>query len=254
MKSPNKLLSSLIAGITTISVVQAQQYSASPVYTAPIIATDGQTATVSGSWSPDGISPVNFQAIISLAYSSTSVYKLGATSSGAAGSHDNYHYNLESVAPTHGDVITMNIDYFNIDQNGPTAGILWDSDPSFKFNHGFDNDKADYKATITNVPLQTIAQDQSVFTPFSSTFTISGSDPTSDGTSEGTSSGTVTDGGTKSGSTITKDAPQPTLTSDGLIFTSFKQGPSTWTATAVPEPSSALLLAIGSAFILRRRR
>lgn len=246
MKSPNKLISGLIAGVTAISAAQAQQYTASPVYTAPVVSSDGQSATVSGTWSPEGIDPVNFQAIISLAYKSSSVYNIGTIQAGSTGTSDNFLYSLESLAPTHGDVVTLNIDYVNIDQSGPAENIVWDSEPTFNFNHAFDNDTADYFAAITPVDIQTITTEQSVFSPFSSTFTISGSDPTTDTIIDGT-------GGTK-GAT---DSNLPTLTSDSLIFTSVKQGPSTWSATAteaVPEPSSAILLTLGASFMLRRKR
>lgn len=258
MKSPNKLLSSLIAGITIISAAHAQQYSASPVYTAPVIAADGQSATVSGSWSPVGITPINFEAVISLVYESSSVYGLKATQVDPD-SEDFYSYELESFgSSTNGDVVTMNIDYINIDPSGAAADIVWDSDPAFTINHGFNNNETDYEAVITNVPVSELVIPNSVFNQHSTTFTISGSDPITEvGVPIGSTKGeTRSDDNSKDDSEVQLEIPAPTFASDIIIFNSFKQGVPTWTATAtsVPEPSSAILLSLGAGFLLRRRR
>jgi len=232
MKSPNKLISSLLAGIATMSIAQAQQYSSNPVYSAPTIAADGQSATVLGTWSPAGIDPVNFQAIISLAYSSSSVYRLGATQITGTGTGvgitDSYSYRLTTEAPTTGDVVTMNVNYTGLDQAGPAAGIVWDNAPGFHVNKGFNGDDTIVEANIDTVDESAL---KSVFNPFSTTFTMNetGIEDPGDGS-------------------VTK------FESDTLIFTSAKQGPVTWEATAVPEPSSAILLTLGAGFMLRRKR
>ena len=263
MKSPNKLISSLIAGITTISVAQAQQYSASPVYDAPVIASDGQSATVSGSWSPVGIDPVNFQAIISLAYTSSSVYQLETTqitgTGTGVGANDSYTYSLASSAPSNGDVVTMSIDYINIDIAGPASNITWDRTPGYTLNRAFNQDQTvDYTATIAGST--TAESERSIFEAYSTTFSISGSD--SAVTSElgtGAESPAASDDAGVTLDTSTQrntDGVVSTLGSDGLIFTSAKAGPATWeaTAVAVPEPSSTILLALSGVVLLRRKR
>ena len=174
---------------------------------------------------------MGFNAIVSLAYNSESNYDLVATqvtgTGTGVGAHDSYVYSLYSANPTPGDVINVNINYTGIDQTGPEAGIIWDNDPGFKVNRAITNDdEALYAVLTTYDPLL----EHSVFDGFSSTFTIvtndeyTGSDPTS-------------------------------MSSDGVIFINAKEGPVEWSATeAVPEPSSALLLGLGSLIALRRRR
>ena len=80
------------------------------------------------------------------------------------------------------------------------------------------------------------------FNTFSAQFTVSGSNPN------------LGEGGDSDGAQSI-----PSFSSDGVIFTSAKAGPIAWNATgspaeSVPEPSSTLLLGLGSLCLLRRKR
>ncbi len=236
-----------LGALASTALVHAQEaaptYTANPVYNAPTLSQNGNQATATGTWSPVGLDPMDFTAIVSLAYNSESSYSLVTTqitgTGTGVGSHDSYIYNIVSPNATAGDIITLNIDYTDIGATGPESGVTWDEDPAFKVNRSINDQTTDFIATLNNYDVD---QAHSVFNTFSAQFTVSGSNPN------------LGEGGDSDGAQSI-----PSFSSDGVIFTSAKAGPIAWNATgspaeSVPEPSSTLLLGLGSLCLLRRKR
>ncbi len=238
MKYP--ITTATLVALATVVSAQAKEestnYKANPVYNAPEIEGKGQTANITGTWSPIGLDPMDFGVVVSLAYDSETTYSLKAeqiTGTGTGvGANDSYIYTLYSDNAIAGDVVRLNVDYTGIDKNGPEANIFWDRDPGFKVNRSISSDNTALTAYLTEYE---VSEELSVFKQFSAEFTVKQNDVEK----------------SEDGEKIAQ------FSSDGVIFTSAKAGPVAWSATettSVPEPSSTLLLGLGSLFLLRRKR
>ena len=116
----------VVAGLASAGWASGQTYAAEPIYGAPVIGADGDTATISGTWAPAGLpcGPLNFSLNLALDESGASPgsdYFLISRYGGIG---------INSSQATNGDTLSTGFQVDGLDfATGPCAEFTWDAGP-----------------------------------------------------------------------------------------------------------------------------